>query len=195
MKGAIKNFVLWTIIGAVCMVNNYGCSGSFKYAHYSSKIPGLHVSLDYISGWTVRETRGEKGSYSHVIFIENSAGDQMKAFMSVTATPADDAQSSDIQAAAENLVKKRSLFKAFRVLSRSPGSLAGLETQELLLTYQSLNKLYRTDASFIPVKERIILCKKGNRMYSFNYQNSERAFDAFNPAFSHMLTTVEFTGE
>jgi hypothetical protein len=196
MKGVINKIWVWIIIGASGMVNNCGCSGSFQYALYSSKAAGLHVSLEYISGWKVQETRGERGSYSHVIFIENSTGEEMKAFMTVTATlfAGNDAQAFDLPAAAEDIVKKRSQFKGFSVISRSAGTLEGLVTQELVLAYQGLNKLYRTDAVFVPIKERVVLCRKGDMLYSFTYQSAERRFDAFNKAFNHLLTTVVFKG-
>ncbi|MFA5361931.1 MAG: hypothetical protein WC335_01620 [Candidatus Omnitrophota bacterium] len=197
MRGVIESFGAWIIIGVVCMVNNCGCSGSFQYAPYSSKVPGLRVSLEYISGWKVQETRGDRGSSAHVIFIENSTGEEMQAFMSVTATPLGgaDTPAFDLQSAAEDIVKKRSQFKGFSVISRSAGTLAGSATQELLLAYRGLNKLYRTDAELIPIKERIVLCLKGGTLYSFIYQSSERRFDAFNKAFNHVFTTLVFKTE
>jgi hypothetical protein len=197
MRGGINKIWAWIMIGAAGMLNNCGCSGNFQYALYSGKAAGLQISLEYISGWKFQENRGARGSYSQVMFIENRTGEEMKAFMSASATPlaGTDAPAFTLQSAADDLVKKRSRLKGFSVISRSAGMLAGSETQELVLVYQGLNKLYRTDAVWVPVKERVVLCRKGDTVYSFTYQNAERRFDAFNTAFSHVLATVVFNGE
>ncbi len=195
MKGRIIKTWMWIIIGAIGMVNHSGCSSSFQYAPYSSRTAGLDVSLEYIAGWKFQETRGERGSYSHVIFVENNPREEMKVFMSVTAAPLSEsaAQTFDLQSAADDLIEKRSRFKGFSVISRSAAAVAGLAAQEIVLEYQALNKLYRIDAVMVPVKERIVLCRKEDTLYSFTYQSPEKRFPAFNAAFDHMLATVELT--
>jgi hypothetical protein len=193
MRQTVKRILVWTIIGAAGMVHNCGCSGSFKYVPYVSKISGLNVSTEYISGWKVLETRGERGSYSHVVFIENKPGKEAKAFMSITATPG--GGSLTLQSASDDLIQKRSRFNGFTVVARSAATLTGLEAQELVLTYQELDKLYSMDAKRITVKERIIVCKKGDILYSCIYKSPEQRFDEFNAAFSHMMATIAFKGE
>lgn len=179
------------------MLNNCGCAGNFQYAFYSGKSTGMQISLEYISGWKFQESRGARGSSVQVMFIENRPGEEMKAFISASAAPLSGtaAQAFTLQSAADDLVKRRSRLKGFSVISRSAGMLAGSETRELVMAYQGLNKLYRTDAVWVPVKERVVLCRKGDTVYFFTYQNAECRFDAFNTAFSHVLATVVFNGE
>ena len=80
----INKIVLFFIVGAVCMVNAYGCANRFKFESYSGKDPGLRLTIDYPSGWVYSEHKGEAGIYVGVVFFEDKKGDVPKALVGLT---------------------------------------------------------------------------------------------------------------
>jgi len=182
-------------IGVISMVNAYGCSKAVKYERYSSKDAQIGMAMDYISGWAFSESRGAGNSYAQVIFYEPQRKDKnFKAGIVVTAQESSKIKLDplSVESFADELLSRREKLKDMKLLARTTGTALGEEAVVVILSYQTMDKLYSVDAKLIPVKERIVVLKKNNKFYTIRYQNTEKEFEEFNKAFSHILGTAEF---
>ncbi|MFA5118967.1 MAG: hypothetical protein WC695_09015 [Candidatus Omnitrophota bacterium] len=194
MKPTINNVYLFLLIGVMCMVNNYGCTGgSLRYEQYIGKNQELNIGIDYISQWLYRENKDLQKGYASVVFFEDSKGENYKPKIAITAQ---DLSKIDVletlEALTDDLVKKRLKFKDAKLLSRSKADVMGLDAREILLSYKAMDKIYSVDAKLIPVKEKIIIFMKPGKAYSLRYENTEQGFDRFSKAFDHMVKTFKF---
>jgi len=194
MKHITNKICLFLLIGVICMLNNYGCTGGFQYAQYFSKDPELNIIIDYIPNWLYREHRDAQNGYASVLFFENREDKNYKAKIAITMKNGlkTEIKLSDIEAITDDLVTKRLKFKDAKLLSRSKTMLLGYEAREVLLSYKAMDKIYSTDAKLIPVKERILIFKKDDKLCLLRYENREEEFDKFNKAFDHIIKTLRF---
>lgn len=186
---------LFLMIGVMVMVGYYGLAGGLKYEKYSSKDPELGITMDYISGWRHSEHRGSFDSYAHVLFYEpKREGKDYKAGMAVTAQKESKVEFRPltIETAADDLLKKRMQFKEAKLLSRSKTKLLGEAAVDIRLAYRKLDKLYSVDAKLIPVKERVVIFKRGNKFYTLRYDNTEEEFKKLDSAFTHCIKSLRF---
>lgn len=194
MKPITNKICLFLLIGVICMLNSYGCTGGFKYAQYSSKEPELNIVIDYIPDWLYREHRGAQSSYVSVLFFENRKDKNFKAKIVITVRDSSkiEIKPVTIEAMTDDLVTKRLKFKDAKLFLRLKTMFLGLETSDILLSYKAMDKLYSTDAKLISVKERIVIFKRGEKFYLLRYENTEQEFDKFSKAFSHIIKTLRF---
>lgn len=181
-----NSLIMGLVIGIICMIACFGCSGNLKYERFSNNDPDLNLEMEYLSGWFSRQQKGL--DYAQVIFSEPKRQDKIfKANIVVTVkeTPAITAE-----ALANDLIQKRLKFKEAKLLSKSKKKILDSAAENLLLSYKTLEQLNKIDAQLIPVKERIVIFKKGTRCYIIRYQNTAEEFDKFNSAFYHSLKTL-----
>lgn len=199
-KKIIKRNLLFFIlaIGVILMSNILGCNNGFKYLQYASKDPALNISLDYISGWSYREHRGDGKNYdAGVIFIEDKKGRILKAFISVYVQDAlkTGFVSPTLEAMVDDLVAKRLKLEDTKVLKKSKIKLLSTAAWEILFASKALDKIYSLDAKFIPIQERVVIFQKGDKFYVIRYQNREEEFSRYDKAFTHIIHTLKFKRE
>lgn len=195
MRSIIGIIVLFLVIGVILMFSYYSWSGGLKYEKYSSKDPELGITMDYISGWRYNEHRGSFDSYAHVLFYESERkGKDFKAGIAVTAEKSSKVKFKPltIEAMADDLLNKTMKFEDAKVLSRSKIRLLKEDAIEIRLAYRTLDKIYSVDAKLIPVKERIVIFKSGDKFYTLRYENTEEEFSRFDKAFTHCIKTLRF---
>jgi N-glycosylase/DNA lyase len=194
MRHITNKIYLFLLIGVICMLNSYGCTGNFKYAQYSSKDPELNIVIDHIPNWLYREHRDVQNGYASVLFFENRKDKNYKARITVTIRndSKTGVQPVTIEAITDDLVTKRLKFKDAKLLSRSKTMFLGLEARDIILSYKAMDKIYSTDAQLIPVKERIVIFKRGDKSCLLRYENTEQEFDKFSKAFNHIAKSLKF---
>lgn len=194
-----KKIINWNLlffilaIGVIFMSNILGCNNRFKYLQYASKDPLLNISLDYISGWSYREHRGDAKNYdAGVIFIEDKKGRVLKAFISAYVQQSSNTGLTPptLEAMADDVVTKRLKLEGTKVLRKSKIKLLGEEAREILFASKALDKIYSVDAKFIPIKERLVIAKKADKFYVIRYQNREEEFDRYDKAFTHIMHSL-----
>lgn len=181
------------IAGAILMVNLFGCSG-VEFEKYDSKDLLINLSMDYISGWQYDETRGSYNSYAQVMFFPFKEGKKSPRII-ISATVKDSSKVGfsplTMEAAVEDLLVKRMQFKDAKVLSKTKTKLLNTEAMVIELSYLTLENLLNINSKLIPVKEKIIIFKKGNNFYFLRYENSAEEFDKYNSAFTHIVGTIK----
>lgn len=193
MTKRASGLILFLTMGAICMSNGPGYAEDFEYAQYSSKDPALGIVIDYISGWSYGEHKGDGRNYdAGVIFIEDKKDMALKAFISVSVQ--DSARTglaeATARAMADDIAARRLASKDAKVLSRSVMTLLGEEAQDMLFANAALDKLYSPQAQLIPVKERLVVFKKADKFYILRYQNREEEFGKFEKAFSRIIQSL-----
>jgi hypothetical protein len=171
-----------------------GCAPGIKYAHYTSKDSALNLKIDYIAGWIYSEQRGERDAYAQVLFYERELKDKLRrALIAVTARPASGFDSQPVTALSVlyDILNKRSKFQDAAIISKGERSnLLGVEARTAEITYRTLDKLHKAGAKLIPVKERIVVLRKGDIVYTIRYENAARDFASFEKAFNRILKTI-----
>jgi len=190
MKVLIKQY-FFLIAGVVLMGNLFGCSG-IKFEKYSSKDEQLNVSMDYIAGWTYRESRGSNNSYTQVTFLPKKRSNNwtlvslvVKENSKVGVSPLNP------EGAADDLLAKRMKFKDAKVLSRSKINMLGTEAAVIELSYLTLENLRERNKKFIPVQEEIIVLNRGDKFYFLRYMNSAKEFNKYKSAFIYIAGTMK----
>lgn len=191
----VKKIYAYIIIGAISMFNLFGCSSSVKYEEYSSKDPEINISMDYISGWLYSEHRGSYNSYAQVLFYEK--GDEKKVFKAGISVNVKDESKIEtkpvtIQTMADDLKSKRMKFKDSILVSKGNTNVSGENAIVMDFSYKTLDKLYDVTAKLIPVKEKVVMFRKGNKFYAIRYENTAEDFKRFEKAFNRMLSSIKF---
>jgi hypothetical protein len=171
-----------------------GCAPGIKYARYTSKDLTLNLKMDYIAGWFYSEQRGAKNAYVQVLFYEREQKDRpRRALIAVTARPASGFDSQPVTALSVlyDIINKRSKFKDAAIISKGERSnLLGVEARTAEITYKTLDKLHTAGAKLIPVKEKIVVLRKGDTVYTIRYENAVQDFVSFEKAFTRILKTI-----
>ena len=191
----VRKIYAYIIIGAIAMFNLFGCSSNVKYEKYSSKDPEINIAMDYISGWLYSEHRGSYNSYAQVLFYEK--GDAKKIFkagisVNVRGISKLETRPATIEAVADDLKSKRMKFKDSMLVSNGNLKVSGENAIVMDFSYKTLDKLYDVTAKLIPVKEKIVIFKKGNKFYTVRYENTAEDFKGFEKAFRHILNSIAF---
>ena len=190
-----KSFLLFLLLGVMCMINTYGCAEGFKYERYSGNDPELNFTLDYISGWLHSEQTGSKNSFYQVVFYEPAGKDQL-SMVSMTVT-VEKSQNLEINpltldTKAEDILSRRLKFKDAQIVSKDKKNILGLPAWDIKLSYQTLNKPYSINAKLLPVMERIIIFKRKDKFYTLRYENKVEEFDKFSKAFDRLVNSLKF---
>jgi hypothetical protein len=184
------------ILGLVllAMIGLSGCSSGIQYARYMSKDPTLNLKMDYIKGWLYSEQRGEDNAYVQVLFYEKDLkGKSRRALMAVTANPASGYDSQPVTALSVlyDILNKRAKFRDATILSKGVrASLLGAEARIAEMTYTTLDKLHSADARPIRVREKIIVLRKADTVYTVRYENAAQDFSSFEKAFNRIVKTI-----
>ena len=191
----VKKTCVYIIIGAIAMFNLFGCSSNVKYEKYSSKDPEINIAMDYISGWLYSEHRGSYNSYAQVLFYEK--GDKRKVFKAGISINVKDeskveTKPATVETIADDLKSKRMKFKDSTLVSKGNSNISGEKTIVMDFSYKTLDKLYDVTAKLIPVKEKVVIFKKGSKFYTIRYENTAEDFKRFEKAFSRMLNSIIF---
>jgi hypothetical protein len=194
MKYRADKICLFLLIGVICMLNSYGCTGGDKYKLYSSKDQELNITIDYISNWVYQEDKDIGSGYASVLFFDSGEDKNFKARISVTARIAAKIESKPktLEEMVADLTTRRLKFKDAKLLSMNKIKLLGLEAKEILLSYKVMDKLYSVGAKLILAKEKVVVFKKGDKFWVLSYVDTEQGFDKFSKAFDHMVKTLKF---
>jgi len=179
------------------MVTCNGCSGIEKYKKYSSVDPELNMTMDYLSGWQFSETRGSNDSYANVFFGESRKKGEEKgriAFISITSVESSKIGviPPTIEAVADDLSGKMLKFKDGKLLKKAKIKIPAGEAIELRLSFKAPEKIYSINSKLIPVNERVVILKNGDRFYTVKYENKEEDFGRFDKDFDHMVKSIRF---
>ena len=167
-----------------------GCGSSFRYDKYFSKDALLNVSMDQLSGWAPRETRGAGISYIQVSFIPPA--DFRDAIISLTIKDtAHVGGKADLEIVANDLLAKRKQFAAFNLAERETGFLLKQPAVIFDMAYK-MPLSYEYNKSLVLVREKILIARVKDHFYFFRYQNVFDQFSQFVPAFDHMATSLRF---
>lgn len=191
MKRNLYRGLFILIMGAFGMFNLFGCSGrnGFQYEKYSGVAKDLNFSLDYLVGWKISEKIMK--DFTQLIFLEPKK--EGKVFGSTMAiTVKEDLPFATAAELAEDTVRKASKLEAFQVVNQSSIKIHGAEGKDLELSYKTLESIYQLNAKMIPVRERMIVFKKGSKFYVARYENTEEEFAKFNQAFTHIIKSIKF---
>ncbi|MBU2101769.1 MAG: hypothetical protein ABH865_02140 [Candidatus Omnitrophota bacterium] len=192
MKTGLRRFFLVTV-GAILMMNLFGCS-NIKFEKYSSKDVLINLSMDYIAGWRHSETRGAYGSYAQVMFFPFEKGNESpRAIIDITVKESAKIKPPfrTVKDAADDIMRKRVQFKDTKLLSESTIKVLGNDATVIELSYLAPGSFVDVKAKSVPVKEKIIITKKGDNFYFVRYQNAAKEFDQYDAAFSHMVSTMK----
>jgi hypothetical protein len=183
------------IIGVIFMANLAGCKGFFKYAKYESKFPELGITVDYPQGWIYKDSRDPKGKFGQVLFIEDKKGDFLKGSFWILATtdPKIEAKPATVDSLASERIAKRLNYKDSRLVSDSPIVIDGGKGRDIVFSYKTFEKIQSFGAGLLLAKERTVIFKRKDRFFIISYENAEKNFRQFDPAFSHMLKSIKFT--
>ena len=171
-----------------------GCAPGIKYARYISKDPAFNLKMDYIAGWLYSEQHGGREAYAQVLFYEREKKDNLRrALIAVTVKPASGFDSQPVSALSVlyDILDKRSKFQDAAVISKGERSnLLGVEARTAEITYKTLDKLNVAGVKLIPVKEKIVVLRRGDIVYIVRYENAARDFLSFEKAFNRILKTI-----
>lgn len=193
MNKTAMSVSIFLLLGAAYMVTCNGCSDAGKYKKYSSADPELNITMDYISGWQYRETRGSNNSYADVFFGEpRNKGEEkvLKAFISVTSV--DTPRGGTLETIADGLSDNKLKYKDGKLLNRARIKIPAGEAIELSFSYKALNKIYSIDSKLIPVEEKVVILINGGRSYTIRYENKEDDFNRFDKDFGHIVKSMRF---
>jgi len=176
------------------MIHCSGCSDGFKYGKYTSVDRSLGISVDYILGWRPFEQKGSYGSFVQALFIGSDKKKAVKPTIAITMEPETKVNFKPvtIDGAADDLLAKRAQFKDEKVVIKKRTKILGEEAYDITLTYLQLDSMDGMKAKLIPLMERIIILKKGDRFYTIRYANTLEGFDTYSKAFSHIISTIKF---
>lgn len=178
------------------MISRYDSFAGVKYEEYASKDAELNITMDYISGWRYSEHRGSYNSYAQVQFYGLAKKD-LAPSMVVTVEHSSKVKFEPltVEGMADDLITKRMKLKDAKVLSMSKMTLLGSQAMDIALTYKTPDKLYATDARFIPFKERVVIFQKQDKFYTLRYMNPAKEFKKFDKAFYHCIKTLKLAKE
>ncbi|MFH0838828.1 MAG: hypothetical protein V1893_01405 [Candidatus Omnitrophota bacterium] len=183
------------IIGVAIMCTGCGNSADFKYETYSGKDPALDITMDYIAGWQYTEHRSVVSGFAQVSLVEfpEKKGKILRAGMSVAIKESTKVKvaSPTVENVTEDLIEKTLKFSNAKVVSQTKTKLLDEKAIDVLFSYKTLDKFHRIKSTIVPVKERIIICKKNNKFYTVRYINTAGDFDRCNKAFSHIIKTIK----
>ena len=171
-----------------------GCSSGFKYQKFTSKDPALNVSFEYPASWGAEESRGARGTYSAVALMEPVA--QKGRFRAQIAVSSFDAVKLPVGAAssrgyADDYIAKRMKFPQAVVERKPAAAVAGNQAEVFEISYKAKENLYGPDPSYAMHRERVVVFRKGSRVYTAVYESGEKDFKKFEPAFEHLLATLK----
>jgi len=196
MKLSYKITLVVLLIGVVIFMSlQYGRSDKIKYKKYSSKDSELNIAMDYISDWVPSEHRGYNNNYAQVMFIQPKYGKGIfKAYIVVNVKRESKIKLKAIttETMMQDIISKRLKFKDAKIISESKIKILDTEALDTTLAYSSLDKLYSLDAKAIPFKERIVIIKIGDKLYTLRYMNRAEEFDKFDKAFQHCIKSIKF---
>ncbi len=190
----MKKIIVCLSMGFVVLTGITGCAPGIKYAQYTGKDPRLNLKMDFIAGWLHSEQRGTDDDYVQVLFYERELQQKARrALIAVTLKPASafDWEPVTPLSVLYDILGKRSKLTDMAVESKGVrGTLLGVETRSAAITYRIPDKLHSAGARLIPVKEKIVVLRKGDTVYLIRYENSSRDFPAFENAFNRILKTI-----
>ena len=176
------------------MSSDYGCANEVKYIHYSSKVSGLNIEMDYPLDWTFLEQQDLKSGYVNVLFSEPGKGQHLKATIMVTSKKISTLKPELMspEALIKSLAAVRLKSEGAKVLGRSAMRVGNELACGMLLSYQALDELNSVKANLLPVKERLIVLRHGETIYILRYRNTLKEFTRFDKAFMHCLKLLKF---
>lgn len=173
------------------MATQNASSNNPTFQKYSSTDEELNLTMDYISDWEYREQRGSYDSYAQVQFYgAQKDGIAPSIIVTMKRTSKVSFEPLTIGGMADDLIKKRMLFKDAQVVSKSDAELLGDPAVDLTLSYKQLNKLHSIDSNHVSVQERVFILKKDDRFYTVRYINSQKEFGIYEEAFLHCIGTL-----
>ncbi len=160
---------LWKItVLIIGMVSMAGCSQNPKFQRYTSKDAGIDVTFDRVEGWLASEQPGSFGSFSQVVFTEPKRPEKaLPAIMVLTVQKEGKAKFMPRTEAGafEDLMARRRHFKEMKVVSVSKVPVLGEQAETRELTYQLLERINSGTGKTVPVKEKVVIFKKGGCFY------------------------------
>ena len=193
MKRSFKIFCL--MAGASYMFNFLGCAGGFKYEKYSGKSPALDFTIDYIAGWEYHEQVGSFNSFVQVGFYEPVIKDKsLRAMIVVTVEDSSKVNFSPktLDGMMSDLVRRRMLFNSTRILSKTRKDIRGEEAIDVEFSYRALANFESIKAKLVPMTERVVIFKRGDKFYTLRYADLAESFDKYSKAFTHIMKSIRF---
>jgi hypothetical protein len=194
-----KGFILASIIalvGGIFMAGLFGCSPAPKLDKYISKDSMIGIESSYVSGWKYSESRGARGSYAQVVFYNPSSAE--KDIGSAMIFTAEDKQLlpagiNNINAMADDIVRKRSRLNSSKLLDRKNLSISGKEAVMLVLSYKKMDKLLDLSAKLIPIKEKVFIMENRGKFYTLRYENNSENYEKLNKVFDQIVKSIRFS--
>ncbi|MFA5084880.1 MAG: hypothetical protein WC482_00770 [Candidatus Omnitrophota bacterium] len=177
------------------MLNFLGCAGGFKYEKYSGKSPGLDFTIDYISGWEHYEQIGSFNSFVQVGFYEPVVKDKsLRAMIVLTVEDSSKVNflPKTIDGMLNDLVRRRMLFNSTRILSKTRKNICGEKAIDIEFSYRALADFESIKAKLVPMTERVVIFKRGEKFYTLRYADLADSFDKYSKAFTHIIKSMKF---
>lgn len=188
-------FFIVVAIGVIAMLNFIGCGkGEFEFVKYSSRTPSINITMDYLKGWTWLEHTYKEKNYSAVIFIQ-LADNKQGVFRGNMEADVFDATKLEVkpqtlEAFTEDIIAKRLKYSESKLLKKSRLKLLGTQAIDIEISFKILEKLHAAGAKRIPVKTRMVIFQKADRIYLLKLMVREEDYDRYNRAFDHIIKSL-----
>ena len=83
-------------------------------------------------------------------------------------------------------------YDSAKVLSKAEGKILGEDAFDIEFSSRSINSFDSIKAKIMPMKERAIIFKKGDKFYAIRYEDLAENFDKYDKAFDHIVKSVKF---
>lgn len=164
-----------------------------SYTQFQSNNPRLDFTFLYPDQWQIIESGGKETEYDEV-FIAGPRNEEntFTLSLSVRVTPL---HNQSLESAFTNYLAKSMRAANYREISRTKGTLAGIEAIEIEISYTMPLPLNGTQPQRTSINERRIFFEKDDRLYELIYSTAETNYNKYLEAFKNAARTFEFREE
>jgi hypothetical protein len=84
------------------------------------------------------------------------------------------------------------LFNSTRILSKTRDNICGEEAVDITFSYRALADFENIKAKLVPMTERVVMFRRGEKFYTLRYADLSESFDKYSKAFNHIIKSVRF---
>ncbi|MBI4631592.1 MAG: hypothetical protein HY740_07760 [Chloroflexi bacterium] len=164
-----------------------------NYTQFQSNNPRLDFTFLYPDQWQVIETKGKETEYDEV-FIAGPRNQEntFSLALIVRVTPS---RNLPLESVLSSYLTKNMRATDYREVSRTKGTLAGIEAIEIEISYTMLLPLNSIKPQRTSVNERRIFFEKDERLYELIYTAAETNYNQYLESFKNAARTFEFREE
>jgi len=164
-----------------------------NYTQFQSNNPRLDFTFLYPDQWEVIETKGKETEYDEV-FIAGPRNQEntFSLALIVRVTPS---RNQPLESVLSNYLTKNMRATDYREISRTKGTLAGIEAIEIEIGYAMPLPINSVKPQKTSVNERRIFFGKDERLYELIYKAVKIDYYKYLESFKNAARTFEFREE